>query len=51
MLLVDCWKQHAIFMYIYTSATCIRLYENYIVDWTEDMENSIANFMHLDVSM
>ena len=32
MLLVDCWKQHAIFIYLYTGATCIRIYENYIVE-------------------
>ena len=51
MFLVDCWKQHAILIYLYTNTTCIRIYENYIADWTEDTENSIANFIYLDISM
>ena len=32
MLLVDCWKQHAIFIYLYAGATCIIIYENFIVE-------------------
>ena len=51
MLLVDCWEQYAIFIYLYTSATSVRIYKNYTVDWTEDTENDIANFIYLDISM
>ena len=32
MLLVDCWKQHAISIYLYTGATGTRIYENYIAE-------------------
>ena len=32
MLLVDCWKQDAMFIYLDTNVNCIRIYENYIVE-------------------
>ena len=32
MFFVDCWKQRAIFVYLYTGVTCIKIYENDIVE-------------------